>query len=389
MKLLSNISVFKSFTGRSLLLAGVLMLGACASQRPVKNTPPPLQNFGPAQQVADVDILAPTPEMDEFLERYVLKYPNMRTRMYLLMNSISSNGVLGYKYDEGLTLTAKESFETRTGNCVGFANMMVVLARKAGMKAHYQEVFRRPEWANHEDTVLLVKHINVVLDIPGYTYVVDISGVKINPNMRRRIITDSYAKALYWNNIGAEALLEDDLPTAHAYMSKAIETEPFITDAWVNLGVVFGRSEQLDDAVFVLQNALALDASSYSAMSNLYEVYLEQEDMASAEELHTKVEKYRLSNPYYLLKLSDEALAEANFEESINLLQRAIRKKRNDHQLHFALAKTQYLSGELDAAEDSLIRARELAPQDMLAYYGQPLGQLVAEEQIRNTAFEP
>jgi len=371
------------------LLVGVLMLGACASQQSVKNTPPPLQNFGPAQQVADVDILEPTPEMDEFLERYVLKYPDLHTRMYLLMSSISSNGVLGYKYDEGLTLTAKEAFETRTGNCIGFANMMVVLARKAGMKAHYQEVFRRPEWANHEDTVLLVKHINVVLEIPGYTYVVDISGVKINPNMRRRIITDSYAKALYWNNIGAEALLEDDLPTAHAYMSKAIDTEPFITDAWVNLGVVFGRSEQLEDAEFVLQNALALDASSYSAMSNLYEVYLAQEDMVSAEELHAKVEKYRLSNPYYLLKLSDEALAEANFEESINLLQRAIRKKRNDHQLHFALAKTQYLSGELDAAEGSLIRARELAPQDMLAYYGQPLDQLVAEEQILNTTFDP
>jgi len=365
------------------------MLGACASQQPVKNTPPPLQNFGPAQQVADVDILAPTPEMDEFLERYVLKYPDMRTRMYLLMNSISSNGVLGYKYDEGLTLTAKESFERRTGNCVGFANMMVVLARKAGMKAHYQEVFRRPEWANHEDTVLLVKHINVVLEIPGYTYVVDISGVKINPNMRQRIIEDSYAKALYWNNIGAEALLENDLPKAHAYMSRAIETEPFITDAWINVGVVLGRNEQLEDAEFALKNALEIDDSEYSAMSNLYEIYVAQEDLASADELHAKVENYRQSNPYYLLRLSDEAFAEARFEESIILLQRAIRKKKNDHQLHFALAKTQYLSGELDAAEGSLVRARELAPQEMLVYYGKPLDQLVAEEQILNTAFEP
>ena len=389
MKLLSNISVFKSFTGRLLLLAGVLMLGACASPQPVKNTPPPLQNFGPAQQVADVDILEPTPEMDEFLERYVLKYSDMHTRVYLLMSSISSNGVLGYNYDAGLTLTAKEAFETRSGNCIGFANMMIVLARKAGMKAHYQEVFRRPEWANHEDTVLLIKHINVVLEIPGYTYVVDISGVKINPNMRQRIIEDSYAKALYWNNIGAEALLKNDLPKAHAYMSRAIETEPFITDAWINMGVVLGRNEQLEDAEFALKYALEIDASEYSAMGNLYEVYVAQEDLASADELREKVENYRRSNPYYLLKLSDEAFAEARFQESIKLLQRAIRKKKNDHQLHFALAKTQYLSGELDAAEDNLVRARELAPQEMLVYYGKPLDQLVAEEQILNTAPDP
>jgi Flp pilus assembly protein TadD len=219
--------------------------------------------------------------------------------------------------------------------------------------------------------------------------VVDVSGVKINPNMRQRIIKDSYAKALYWNNIGAEALLENDLPKAHAYMSRAIETEPFITDAWVNMGVVLGRNEQLEDAEFALKYALEIDASEYSAMGNLYEVYVAQEDLASADELREKVENYRQSNPYYLLKLSDEAFAEARFQESIKLLQRAIRKKKNDHQLHFALAKTQYLSGELDAAEGNLVRARELAPQEMLVYYGKPLDQLVAEEQILNTALDP
>ena len=80
------------------------------------------------------------------------------------------------------------------------------------------------------------------------------------------------------------------------------------------------------------------------------------------------------------MKLSDEALELARFEESIRLLQRAIRKKDNDHSLHFALAKTQYLSGEVAEAEGSLIRARELAPQDMLTYYGQSLDVLLAEE---------
>ena len=64
----------------------------------------------------------------------------------------------------------------------------------------------------------------------------------------------------------------------------------------------------------------------------------------------------------------------------MSLLERAIRKKEDDHYLHFALAKTQYLSGEEAAAKNSLIRARELAPRDMLAYYARPLGELIAEE---------
>ncbi len=331
-------------------------------------------------QIEEVDVLAVSPAMDEFLERYILKYSDKQTRMYLLLNAIARNGVLSFHYNESLTMTAAESFDARAGNCIGFANMMISLARKAGLRAHYQEVVRQPEWSSHEDTVLLIKHINVIVESPKYTYVVDVSGIKINPNMRRRIIDDNFAKSLYLNNIGAEALLGNDLRKAHAYMAMAIDTEPQLADSWVNMGVVFGRNNQLDDAETVFRRALEIDTSEYSAMSNLYEVYLAQENLESAESLRVKVENYRWRNPYYLLKLSDEALEQDRFEESVSLLQRAIRKKSDDHMLYYALAKTQYLSGELTEAQDSLVRARELAPENMMVFYDRPLNELVAEE---------
>ena len=381
MKLLKDIVAYRAFPGRAmLLLATMLMLSACASQQLDNLTPPPLLNLGPAKQVAEVDVLAVSPAMEEFLERYVLKYADKQTRLHLLMSAIARNGALGFDYDEALTLTASDAFDSRGGNCIGFANMMVALARRAGLNAEYQEVLRQREWSNHEDTVLLVKHVNVIVESPRYTYVLDVSGVKLSPTSRRRVISDNYAKALYLNNIGAVALLGNDLPTAHAYLASAIDTEPRMADHWVNMGVVFGRNEQMNDAETAFLRALEIDASEYAAMSNLYEVYLSEENLEAAEMLHAKVEKYRSKNPYYLLMLSDEALEQARFKESISLLERAIKKKKDDHQLHFALAKTQYLSGELTAAEGSMVRVRELAPENMLTYYDQPLAVLLAEE---------
>ena len=371
---------FSRMTGKLvLLLAGVLLLGGCASTQPSNITPPPLLSDAPEVQVADVDVLAVSPAMDEFLERYIMPYANKHTRLTLLMNSVSGNGSLGFRYDEGLTLSAAEAFDSRAGNCVGFANMLVAMARRAGLKAEYQEVHRRPVWSSREDTVLLVKHINVVLVIAGYTYVMDVSGLEFSPNVRRRVISDDYAKALYLNNIGAESLINSDLPTAYAYMAKAIKTEPLLTDSWVNMGVVLGRNEQMDDAAFALRTALDIDSYEYSAASNLYEVYLAQGDLESAAELEHKVERYRRNNPYYLLQLSEEALLESNYEDSLRFLQRAIRKKDTDHTLHFAMARTQYLSGETEAAQSSLSRARELAPESMLANYDRPLDVLAAE----------
>ena len=366
------------------LFTAMLILGACAFQRPTDLNPPRLQHDGPLIQVADVDVLALSPEMEDFLERYILIYADKHTRMTLLMDAVSANGMLGFDYDDGLTLTASEAFEARAGNCIGFANMMVALSRAADLRATYQEVFRQPEWLSREETILLVKHINVVLESGGYTYVMDVSGLRISPNARRRIIDDDYAKALYLNNIGADALVQNNLPTAHAYISKAIETEPLLTDSWVNMGVVLGRNEQLDDAATSLRNALGIDNFEYAAMSNLYEVYIAQEKFAEAAELEQKVERYRQKNPYYLLQLSEEALLEARFEESIELLARAIKKKDNDHLLHFAMAKTQYLSGQPEAAQYSLFRARELAPENMFTYYHRPLDELIAEQEAEN-----
>lgn len=357
----------------------MLVLGACATQQTVHvEDPPPLLDAREVQ-VADVDVLEVSPAMEEFLRRYILRYQNQHTRATLLMSAVSGNGVLGFQYDDALTLSAAAAFDARAGNCVGFANMFIALARRAGLKARYQEVLRRPEWSSRDETVLLIKHINVILELPGYVYVMDVSGIDINPVARRHIIDDSYAKALYWNNIGAEALLKNDLSTAHAYIVKAIETEPALSDSWVNMGVVLGRNAQLDDAAFALRQALKIDPSESAALSNLYEVYITQEDLVSAAQIENQVEKYRRKNPYYLLQLSEEALEEARFEDSREFLQRAIRKKENDHQLHFALAKTQYLSGETEKAQTSLLRARELAPVNMLAHYDRPLDELVAE----------
>jgi len=382
-KLLNNTSAHPySPVGVLLLLVVTLMLGACASQQPTtfsKNLPP-LQHSGPKYQVADVDILEVSPEMDEFLERYVLRYPDNRTRMFLLLDAVSKNGVLGFDYDESLTLSAADAFEKRAGNCIAYANLIIAMARRSGLKAYYQEVFRERDWSNRETAVLLIKHINVVIASNAHnTAIVDISGLIIGPSVRQTTVSDSFAKSLYLNNLGVELMLDNNLPAAYAYFDKAIEIEPQVIDSWVNVGVAFGRNNQLNDAKTAFQTALEIDQTEYSAMSNLYEVYIAQDDLAAAQNLQEKVEKHRRGNPYYLLRLSDDALEKQQFEESIALLRRAIRKKGDDYELYFALAKTQYLSGETRAAENSLERARELAPEDMLAVYERPMNELVME----------
>jgi tetratricopeptide (TPR) repeat protein len=376
--------------GRSaLLLGGVILLSACASLQPVNPEPPRLQYPGPEIQIPEVDVLAVTPAMDVFLERYILPYTNSRTQTHLLYQTVLKTGVLGFKYDESRTLTAAEAFATRSGNCIGFANMMIALARRAGLKASYQEIAELRQWEMNDETMLLVKHVNVVVEGRRENYVLDVSGINIGPAALRRIVSDDYAKALYLNNLGAMALIENDLPTAYAYLKYAISVEPRVIDSWVNLGVVFAHNDQLDEAIDAYQRALQIEPSNLSAMNNLYEIYLEKGDARAAQDIQTRVEKHRRNNPYYLMYLSQEALAVGQYEESISLAQRAIEQKEDDHLLYFALAMAQYQGGKKMAAENSMNRARELAPPDRLATYTRPLDELIAEEMEAREAMQP
>jgi Flp pilus assembly protein TadD len=365
-----------------LLLAMVvvaLVSAACSVTPRQILSPPALAHDGAVPAVPDVDLLALTPQMQAFLDRYILPYEYPDTRLDLLTLAVGPSGLLGYRYENEHSLPAGEAFAARAGNCLSFANMLVALARAAGLQAEYQEVLVQRDWSSHENMVLLAKHINVVITGRHVSYVVDITRQKLESDTDRRRLSDHEAVALYHNNLGVEALLQHELPSAHAHFVKAIETAPGMASPWVNLGVVLSRNGQFDDAAYAHRAALQLDPDETAALSNLYDVHLARGDAASAMLVEQKVERYRRQNPYYLLKLSDEALSETRYQDSLALLENAISKKRNDHRLHFALARTQYLTGQRAAAEDSYRRARELAPQTALAQYARPLLELIEE----------
>ena len=362
-----------------LLLTAMLGLGltACRSL-PVKPPEiPPLVNQQSAEPARPVDVLTVTPKMQGFLDRYVLPYDNERVRVSLLMLAVADKGVLGFHYNDEQTLTAPEAFVKRSGNCVAFANLMVALAREAGLEAYYQEVQLDPVWSSRGETLMVTKHINVVVESSHYAYTMDVSGQDLGASAPRRKLNDKEALALYYNNLGAEALVENDLGNAYGWLRLAIETEPVRPDPWSNLGVLFARNGQLDAAEIVYLHALTLNEREMSAMSNLHDIYRDQERFEDAAELKRRVERYRRVNPFYLLHLSEEAMLTGDLSNAERYLRKALDLNPDVHQVHYALAQLNYRQGDLESARGFLQRALELAPHDRRIDYRNSLSTLV------------
>ncbi|MDX1459573.1 MAG: hypothetical protein R3348_00770 [Xanthomonadales bacterium] len=362
----------------TLVAVASLWLAGCAHRPHTSLQPPVLHGSEGIAPVPRMDVLEVSPEMLAFLERYILPYEHLDTRLQLLSLAVTDMANLGFRYDDARTLTAAEAFRIRGGNCLSFANLMVALAREAGLEATFQEVSVQPEWTAHEDTILQAKHINVVLVGRHLRYVVDVTGRGLSVRDSQRRLSDREAEALFYSNLGVDGLLAGDLASAWAHVARAIETAPKLSDPWVNMGVVLSRAGQVADAIAAHRAALARDSGELAALSNLHDLYLGSGELEKAAQVQRKVERYRLNNPYYLLMLSNEAFEEGRFEESARLLQRAIERKEDDHQLHFALARARYLGGDRMRALSAWERARELAPASEQSVYRQPLDEIFA-----------
>jgi tetratricopeptide (TPR) repeat protein len=342
----------------ALLLA--VCVASCASIPPRQPAVPELTGQAPVE-IPDVDLLRLTPEMRAFSERYAKSEGKDTGKAWMLAYAALDPFLMDFQYDPMVTLTADEAFRLRRGNCLTFSGMFVAMARDAGLQAWYQEVIVPPEWSAVNETLLVSKHVNAVVSDWGSRYVIDVSRRKKMPLEQTRRMSDEEALAQYYNNLGADALVENELPHAHAYFSKALEARPGLAYVWSNLGVVFRRNGQTDEAIFAYLAAIEQDPDHAVALNNLHTLYSEEGDLDAAMAIEQRVERNRRKNPYYLHYLAEVANEEERWSDAIDLLNRAIRLEANEYRFHFTLAHAQYHTGDREMARASLDRARELA----------------------------
>jgi Flp pilus assembly protein TadD len=348
---------------RQLALAGLagLALAACAMPDPRDDPPVPALHGHPPVTIPDVDLLAITPDMQRFTERYARREGEETGKAWMLAYAALDPYLLNFDYDPMLTLPADEAFAARRGNCLTFSSLFVAMARDAGLSAWYQEVQIPPQWSAVNETLLASKHVNAVVSEHGRRYVIDVSRRKPTPGERTRRLSDREAKAQYFNNLGVDALVGNDLPLAYAYFAKALEVHPGLPYLWSNLGVVFRRNLQADDAALAYRTALAAEPDHAMALNNLYDLYTEEGNVEAAAALQDRVERNRRKNPYYLHHLAELASQEGRWSDAIDLLERAIDIDAEEYRFHYSLAHAQFRSGQVETARISLDRARQLA----------------------------
>ena len=345
----------KNVVSATLLTA---LLAACASATPRMPVIPPLHGQE-IPDVVEVDLLRMSPAMTAFAETYAK--PSSAGKAWGLAYAALDPYLLDFEYDPMVDLPADEAFQRRRGNCLTFSSLFVALARSVGLDAWYQEVRVPPRWNAVNETLLVSKHVNAVVSEWGARYVIDVSRRRASRDDVTRRMSDQEAEAQYYNNLGADALVADNLALAYAYFRRALQSAPRTAYVWSNLGVVFRRNDQASEAMLAYQAALESDPDEAVALNNLYNLYLDHDMPEAARAMASRVERNRRNNPYYLHHLAEIANDEHRFGDAIDLLERAIDLDDEEYRFHYTMAQSQFYAGHYDVVRASLDRARQLA----------------------------
>ena len=315
----------------------------------------------------ETPVVVPTADeafaLDAEMQAFVLPLKQIhepRQRLQALIEALEARGMFSLDYAE-VTRTAPGTFHDRQGNCLSFTMLFVTLARVTGLQAYYQTVVVPPTWSN-EGQVVVASHVNTaVITGRGQETIVDFNIRPYQGDHRSRRVSDAYALALFYTNLGAEAMLREDDAGALVYLRESARVRPDIPGVWVDLGVLYARHGRYEHAEAAYLRALDVDDDEPSAMANLGLVYKALGEAQLAAEYNDRVQSYRERNPYYHFASATKAYEEQQFETALASLRKALRLKPDEREFYELRGQVEAALGKSRDATASFERARAYA----------------------------
>ncbi|HEX4952529.1 MAG TPA: tetratricopeptide repeat protein [Thermoanaerobaculia bacterium] len=299
-----------------------------------------------------------SPEIEKVLTEKYKPGPNELRRVEQVLDFIFQRIDLTYSLTP--TRNAVGTYRSRQGNCLSFVNLFVGVARFNRLTPFYVEVTDYQRWNYKDGLVVSRGHIVAGMYVNGKLRTYDFLPYRAKAYRQFKPIDDLTAAAHYYNNLGAEALMEGDIEQALDQLQIAREIAPDFIKGLNNLGVVYARTGKVEEAVEIYQRALAVEPEDPALLTNLARAYQQLGRLDEAQSTLTKVEGINSTNPFFFVYQSEVALARNDNQAALDYLAEALRQDSELPEVHVALVKTYLAMGDVGRARHHLERALRL-----------------------------
>lgn len=275
----------------------------------------------------------------------------------ILLEHLFNDENIALSYDGNANVTAKQAYHNKTANCMSLTILAYALADEAGMNISFQEVDVPEYWVHNGQYSLLTGHVNLLVEesedinkrvLWGEIATrIDFDPFVAKKNFPSHTIEKHTLLAMFYNNKGAEEMLNSNYSLAYQYLKKATITDNQFSSAWGNLGVLYKLSGHYAMAESAYNHAINLNNKNLTSLGNLALLLNKQERYSEAKPIENFIHNARVKNPYYHALLGNEAFFKQSYYQAIEHYKKAIQIDDEQHEFYFGLAKAYYKQDKL------------------------------------------
>ncbi|NQZ27869.1 MAG: tetratricopeptide repeat protein [Colwellia sp.] len=285
----------------------------------------------------------------------------------ILLEHLFDEENIAISYSGNANVTASQAYQSKIANCMSLTIMAYALAEEAGMNVSFQEVDVPEYWVRNGQYNLIAGHVNLLVkeDKGISRYVIwgdKTTRIDFDPFVAKKHFPSHAIKkhtllAMFYNNKGAEAMVNNNYSIAYQYLKKASQTDNQFASAWGNLGILYKLNGHYTMAENAYRHAISLDSKNYTSLGNLALLLHKQGRVSEAQPIEEFIYRARVKNPYYHALLANEAYFNQLYPQAIKHYKKAIQLNDEQHEFYFGLAKTYYQQNKLPLAKKAMNKA--------------------------------
>lgn len=282
-------------------------------------------------------------------------------RLHRVLRFMNDRGLLGFQYAQDVTVTAREAFHARRGNCMSYTNLFLGLARHLAIPVFLIHISESNSFYERDGTFIVSSHMAVGYDSAVRITLVDLGGESDRMRVYERV-SDLGGFCLFYNNVAVEKMLAGDLAGSEKLLDFLVRLFPPLKETRNNLGVLQIRQGRYEQAL-ELYKALAEASPDYRpAFTNGLVAARGAGRPDLAERFSRGAAGLTEKDPFYIFNQGVAAFQMEDFANAESLFSRAAFQQPHNALVRAWLARTYLQTGRAEEGLEEFAKAQELAP---------------------------
>ncbi len=301
-------------------------------------------------------------QIDRFLT-YMRDPRNQHIPQHRRLSSFLENETKAFVYEKN-TLIAEQAMALNAGNCLSLAILTTALAKVADLEIAYQLMDDIPVYELNGAVINKGVHIRTILYDPTWVELegfrmISKPGVKIDyfPTKRQRFIANVNENeywAMYYRNIAAQAIGDEDYNTAYWYAMESLKFAPNNSPAINMLAVINRRAGDLEKAEELYLFGIEHADEKLSLLKNYHVLLTASDRTEDAALIEKQLDSMNDPSPFNWFQLARSAYDDGEYSNAIRYYKKAIELAPYLHEAHLGIAQANYEMGRLHNAEIAL-----------------------------------